>query len=620
MPTSRSSGYFVIGVVLATFGFLCWRASLPNSSQQGGMGFLHLRSDGDDYFVPRQLMDYENTVTVVTARNFARHGFAATHFLPDRGGHPLVSLYDRTGTQCISRSAPQNLLPYWNMLGTPALAASINNPCIYTHYPPLADWIFGAMAALGWDSLLQYKLLVIAANCGWLLLLFVWLRRQVHPWAAATTVLLAASLPAFLQWGDTLYYHSFQFLFLGAFLTCWHDYLARSRRRYLALAWLFYFLQAACSFQLTFFIVVAALGTHWVARPTEHRARIRVMALLALAPCVAFVGHQVLVASYAGWNDTFANLLATWRARVVELIPGWGGRYSYWIDSALLPLASIPVAILLWVATSIATGRPWRTRLLHLAILLVAGLSFLAALPGTTSEHAWMMYRHLMPFALLLIGFLADAVWAASRPPLGLVRVGLSAAGVVLLGIIAGRNLLHVQHEIAWNRLRNLHENPTNLVNRSLEVLYWNAGKPTASGNVFAPITGIRDVEPPGWHTDLRLVGPQPSHYEIWWADRVDIGSIQFLVDSPDAEHARRNCHVDLFDERDFAELPPESDTSVRAFEPGPNERWPTPPRSWLRVDLPRPVASRAMRLTCSGHAVMPLRQVEAYADARDTI
>jgi hypothetical protein len=633
MPRPSSPTLVVAATALLAFALLTWRASLPNNRQQGGMDFVAISTDGQAYYVPRALNEYENAVTLVTARHFARQGFLATHFLPNRGGHPLVSLYDKTRTMCVSATPPRNVHTYWNGFGEEVAAASLNNDCIYTHYPPLAEWIFGGLAVLGFDTPLCFKTLAILGNCAWLVLLFAWLRRLVHVWAAALTVPLAATLPSFLQWGDTLFYHPFQFPLLLAGLIAWQSYLAAPRARYLLATWSCYFLEALASYQLTLCFGIVAFGMCWIAHPAASwRARSKPLAMLALAPLGAFALHFALVVSYSGLGPAWANLRATYLARVSESTPGWIGRYGQWIDVALFPLAGIPLALVSIVALRRLVGAPGRCPLAHLGLMFLGGASFAVALPGTTSEHTWMMYRHFMPFVLLLVACLLDALMLVvvsarahglraalpgRRRPFAVLLCGAACVLLVWLGL---RNAAHVRHEVAWNRLRNHHENPANLARRAMDVVFWNQGAPRLHGNPWAPLTGWRGAEPPGWRTDLRLYGEAPWHYEIWWAEPVDIQSVRLLLDEAEAAPARDHCAVAFFDEVGFGSAPAAASASLEPFRPTSVEAVAAMPRTWLDVKLATPVSARALRVTCTGLATLALRQVEAYASPNPAI
>jgi hypothetical protein len=87
-----------LALISSIGGLLLWRASLPNNRYQGHVDFAVVKANGVSYYLPNEIGRYEDGVARTTAYNFARDGFLKTHFLPNRGGYPRVSMYDFTGT------------------------------------------------------------------------------------------------------------------------------------------------------------------------------------------------------------------------------------------------------------------------------------------------------------------------------------------------------------------------------------------------------------------------------------------------------------------------------------------------------------------------------------------
>jgi hypothetical protein len=615
-----------LALVVGVFGCLVWRATLPNNRQQAGQAFEKIWSDGTTYYLPLEINQYDNAVTQVTAANFARDGFRRTHFLANRGRHVKASLLDGTGTQCVSRVQPRNLLTYSNFLGHPVEARSLNNDCVYPHYPPLIDWLFGLLATAGFGQTIYYKLVALAVNCAWLFVLYFWLRREVVEPAALLALVLVATLPTFLQWADVLYYHSFQFLFFAIAIASWCRFLEQRDRVSFAITWTAYLLESLTSFELTMCLGITLAGTLLLARPTgPRRSPLFLLFLQALAPVVAFSLQVALIASFLGFDGAARNLGVTMFARMGDGAPGGLLRYFQWVDRALLPLAILPVIVLAFSSSRFVASVSLRRPVALLAILLLGGLSFLVVFPGMTSSHPWMMYRHLIPFIAFLLAYLLDSavlcmgICARTRKETP-TRYRRVLAGLCLLltllplSCLVYRNGGHVRGEIGWNLARNRHASPQNLVLSALDVVYWNEGAPYAHLNYYAPINGLRTGEPPGWVTSLRLVWPGSWHYEIWWLDEVPMKTVGILLGDDEVQAAREHCRLRLFDGADFRDLPDGTDVAQSRFTASADEPPPWARLAWLRFTLPHDVRTRALRLSCRGLNSLVLRQVEAYS------
>jgi hypothetical protein len=610
-----------LGIVPVLFGLLAWRSLSPDSRQLVGHHFDRVSVDGSAHAIPSSRSDYDDAVTVVTAHHFKQDGFWRTHLLPNRGGHPLVSFYDHTRTQCVSREQPRDLMMYREPSGRQVLARSNNNDCIYTHYPPLADWLFGAMAAVGFDELVHYRMLAIAANCLFLLLLLVWLRFDVKPLPAVAAVVVAATLPAFLRWKDALYYQPFQFLLLVAGLVAWRTFLQGPRRRHLVLTWMFFLLEALTSYELTLFFAIAIVGL-WAMDPPDGipRPRFRLILLQGLAPVSAFLIHHVLIVSYIGFGDTVANLQATLSDRVTRSLPQGSTWYFTGIDDGIFPLWGIPAACLVIWAVRRTAGLPCRNVFILLGTLCLGGLSFFLVFHGTATQHHWMMNRHLLPFGVQLVALLFDSI----RPAIKLCREGrtrrtrlsalLCSIGACLLLAIVGRNnLRQVEAELAWIRMKNRHPQPSDdLARTALAAMAWREDLSWIHGYAGALVSGVGT--PPGLTTGLRLTGPLASHLEIWWLEKIGVQDVRILIDSSDTTEARDHCVLSALDDRGFH---PVDEIAASVLEPFAPPTGTPPPRqngSWLRTTLPSPVGTRALRLTCAGHDAVAIRQIEVFS------
>ena len=588
-------------------------------------------TDGTGYYLPRGTNSYDNVVTMVTAHNFAQDGFRRSHFIPNRKG-AQISLGDRTGTQCESIDGNLHPMLYMNAFGERVQAASLNNDCIYIHYPPLADWAFGAMAALGLDQVLYYKILAIGLNCAFLLLVYLWIRREVRETAALVALVLTATLPAFLRWADALYFHCFQYFFLAALILSWDSYLRTRKWHLFVLTWLCYFCEALVSHQLTICGGILILGMLLLDVGVPRRTlwqRIRLVCAQGLAPIVAFSLYVGLCATLLGLAKTRSNLASTMSARMVQGsqfvgIPGGMKQLLQWVADDVLSWKMVALGIVFVVFARKISQAPLRRPLALLGIWMAGGVSFWVAFLGTTSEHFWMMYRQIMPFAILLIAIVADTSLASleawrhqcalgpQRAP-GLAVPASVLLGCIFVGLVGYRNIQYVAGDIRWNLVSNQVVNLDNLVRSRLDVIHWREDNTSRTEGLYTlPVSGLRVQEPPRWILDFRMLGPGTSHYEIWWLQAQPLRRVHLLVDDSQAEDVAKHCYLSFFDGETFQRMSETANISKEAFVPTGNERAPSVPYAWLRFSLSSQLRTRAARLTCGGMKTMTLRQIEA--------
>lgn len=600
--------------------FIAWRVMLPNNA--------HRDLDIDPAPEPGEMLaqtsnGYDDVVTIVTAHNFATEGFRPTHLLPNRRGAPLVSYFDFSHTQCESRAASGRTLTYPSFWGEPVEMLSLNRDCIYTHYPPLADWFFGGLAAMGLSRVVHYKLAAALLNGILLFLLYRWLRREVRPAAALAAVGVTGAAPAFLEWGSALYYQPFQYLFLVAGILCWSRFLERPARSWFWATWGLFCCEALVSYELVLFFGLAVAALTLLASGTAGAAqRVRWVAAQATAPLAATALHFGLRVSLFGISRTWENARVTAVTRVREGFEPW--RVELWFNRVhykLLPLGWMVLVVVLVVAVRWAAGKGVRRPVLLLAAMLAGALSFAAVFPGMAVMHTWMMYRHLLPFFALVVAYAAETVLGAVRAaPKGVRgwRPGLVVCGGLLcalpLGWAAWRSVRAIRTDVAWTVDANRHVDPGDLAPRFLDALYWRETGPQVYGvHMLTPLDGHR-TNGPGHPSPMFTVEPGAvAHYEIWWLQDVALRRVSFLTDAPSAEALRGSCALSAFDGEGFRRAPVEPRAWLDPFQPAAGE---APQESvWVRYALP--VSTRAVRLTCDGSSAIPLHHVEALGEDR---
>jgi hypothetical protein len=619
--TSRActaAGLALLGILLGASAF---RASLPSNRGHHGLD-LRVLPDGSMEWGTGN--GYDDAVTVATARNFAREGFLRTHLLPNRARAPLTSWLDVEQKMCHHARPAQRVILYMNVIGKPVEMDALAGDCIYTHYPPLADWFFGALASAGLDQVLTYKLVAIFLNGLFLVLFHLWLRREVREPAALLALALVAASPAVLQWTDALFYQPFQYLFLAAGMLSWTSYLRRPRPSRFALTWLLFLLESLVSLELVLFYGIVLAGLAFLERrPERVGARLKLLAIQASAPLAAFLLHFGLRASLLGLGPSWSDLTETYRSRAVGVLSAHYLPLAHSkLSGNLLPLSLFGLGLAAVVVQRRLTGGELRRPLALLGILLAGGLSFTALVPGTALFHYWSMYRHFMPFTVLLLALLADGFPALAGPLRGWRARPLPAAGfagLLLLGAVplgwaAFRDAREIRLEVAWNRERDRHADPDDLIPRFQDVLYWKESGRGWDPSLVEAVDGRR-VNPSARRSgEFQIHRGSVSHFEIWWLEPIELKTVLFLTSGERARDLAEECFLSFFDGGSFRQAGPDVKVAFDPFVPDPGEPPPPVPYSWVRFSLPSPVASRVARLTCGGLEAIPLHEISAFS------
>jgi hypothetical protein len=606
--SARSWTALALVTIAAVLAPLAWKVSLPNN-QHRDLDTFGLPPPGER--LSQITAGYDDVVTIVTAHNFARDGFLRTHLLPNRKFAPLVSYFDHDRTQCRAIEPPANPLRYPNFWGVPVDQVSLDSDCIYTHYPPLADWAYGAMASLGLDRVLHYKLAAVLLNCALLFLVYRWLRTRVAPGAAYGAMLFLALSPAFFEWAGALFYQPFQYLLLFGGLLSLHAWTERGSRRALLLTWALFFCEALVSPELIVFFGLAACSAALGASRGTWR-RIGALAFLASAPIAAMLLHVGLQVSLFG-PAALEELLGTLSSRAVRQTGGWGWRTGLdRIHEKLLPPALMGAGLLAVLLSARHGGPRLRPRLALLGVFLAGGLSFTAVFPGTAMVHSWMMYRHVMPFVTLLVAFVLDGAIHAARVvprwealPLrarGATVLCLALAGVVL-GWSAVRSARAIRAEVKWTLEVAAHHEPGNQGIEFLDVVTWSERGPLPYDLLLLHAFDGRRTEDPA---EAGSFGHLPdSHLDVWWLEPRTFGETAIATDRRAAERLAAACRVEVYDGGAFVPMRCSAAPLLSADPRAADVSW---------VRFPCAGRGRAVQLTCGALAEpIPLHEIEVY-------
>jgi hypothetical protein len=644
----------VLCVAVVTGVLLGWRTRLP-SNRHRELDVLVKTTASTAHDLKVIANTYDECVTQVTARNFARDGFLRTHFLANRGGYPLASFLDGSKTQCDNPSPTKNVVRYDFGNGIGIDMTSLNNDCVYAHFPPLADWLFGLVAMAGLDQYGHYRVLAVMLNTASLVVLYFWLRREVSEWASFVAIALAATLPAYIHWADALFFHPFQFLFLFGGLLSLSTYLTRRIRSHFVVAWLLFAGQSLLSYHLLPCTGVMMSVLVMLESGLTRRLRIKLLLALFSAPTLATLLHFGLRLSHMGVRHTLSNVVVTLHSRSLGGISHLGFvRLLMRFREHLIRFDLIVLSMLLVIAIRLYRRAPLKRPLWLLFGLFAGGVGFWVAFPGTNLAHHWITYRHLMPFVIVLLAEVAESIRLALVPSPGnepshvahctgleRIRDGIRAVfaaprrnlvhywGVpracacfsaclaltclVPLGWTASRNVTDIRKGLELMRDRAPSVAP-NLATHYLDLVQWSSdGSKNRNGHLYLLFDGRRLDALSNPNLAYRLPTGITSHDEIWWLEPIVIRSVALLTETTAVDMLNRQCWLSAFNGVAFDTITHRDSVSVEPFVPNANESA-APSYRWLRYALEAPLEARGIRLSCSRlNAPVPIHEMEIH-------
>lgn len=178
---------------------------------------------------------------------------------------------------------------------------SSNADYVYTHYPPLAEWIGGVIAvSTGFWEAYQLSFLTLFLS---MFLFFVIFRFLSDIIADDKISFLSASILVlsnyFISWADDIHQHLYIELFRWLFVYIWWKYLTTSKHRVVSIAslMLLYFAMCFLSFEPFVYIFIVIVGFAWV---FQKRLFSLDVFLLVCVPVVAFTLRLYLNSLYFG--------------------------------------------------------------------------------------------------------------------------------------------------------------------------------------------------------------------------------------------------------------------------------------------------------------------------------
>lgn len=279
------------------------------------------------------------------------------------------------------------------------------------------------------------------------------------------------------------------------------------------------------------------------------------------------------------------------------------------IRHQLLRLDLIVLCVILVVLVRMTVKAPLKRPLALLGILLAGASSFLLVLPATFLAHHWMMYRHFLLFSVLLLALVVDGTFRLfQRIRVSLARrtnhkemviaLSLTILSLLPLAWTAWRNGRDIQAELAWQNARLTSFDPSNLVSRFLDVVYWTDGGPIPyDDHIFLTVDGERSNPISERHPEFAISSKGTTHHEIWWLEPVNISKISILTEHESAESFINSCSLSWFDGAAFQNPLTEPVAEIEPFRPNRSEP-PAPSRSW--VHLRSALHTRSLRVACA--------------------
>ena len=351
--------------------------------------------------------NYTDANVLMAGENFARLGFWKLHFLP---------------------------VHYF----TP----SADNPIYYLHYPPLDQWVNGALQSFGMHSVYLMRLFCGTLFVAGLLAMYRAFVPLIGPLAAVCGLALAGTSGFFVGYATSLH-HSYNILFLGAFLLFFLPIAQRenpSGRSWLG-AWIALLLASLVSYEFILYAQIFAwvyvcgtgrLRTHWKALLLLATAPILGVGLHFLQNCWA-VGLSATLADGFGYKPYGEESRWNWLRQLPAAVSNRSGQRFFWAWPALL-LGTV----LLSRSERVGPDPESRRRIVSLLLgTLLAPLGWYLAMTRHVVIHAHTAGQ-LLPLVFVVLG--CAAAWSIgglfARRETWPVRV---LAGCALVALITGQ-------------------------------------------------------------------------------------------------------------------------------------------------------------------------------------
>lgn len=304
-------------------------------------------------------------------------------------------------------------LPMYNYTDTIA-----GNEFVYTHYPPMAEWVGGAFAKI--TKHYDFKTLSLIPLCLSVLLFFmiyhilsVWLKNDIASFAGASLLVLSNY---FIAWADDIHQHVFVEFYRWAFVYLWWLYLTSiQKNKWLVPALVFcYAMMCFHSFEPYVYIAIVIIGFPIALR--KKLIRWEVLLLLAV-PVACFVFRLWLSSRYLGsWDAMIQDMTLAYKHRTGS-DDRWseiGRVMSFWDYVQFLPetrlhrlghFYSLPslVVIMLGILGLVELRRMDNSMYRVAIVIYIAAISWMFVMPQHALIHIFTL-RHIGIFIGLVCG------------------------------------------------------------------------------------------------------------------------------------------------------------------------------------------------------------------------
>ena len=336
---------------------------------------------------------YADCFVLVSGKHFAEEGFSACKWLPVHQPGPLD-----------------------------------DPPQVYTHYPPLPDWVNGFQRiAFGWDSLFQFRLLPIAFTAIGYWAWFLFCRRVFGSTAAVVSLAYLATRQMNGDLADCIHGHAYHeaLRLAGFYLLVCFAHSSSTMKGSVSSSYGFLlavlFANAYASYESILDLQIFAWGyLLWVRRIRWSWKWLGI----AAAPIVAFMLQQMLNIWAVGWDHlsdirgTLVNRM-TGEISVGENETGMLG-YPSFLASRFEELTGVHALVVIALVAYAFLGRrvngEGSEKFKTLTLIGIAGVSWWLIFPSHTVIH-WFTFRHILPFLAALVGMSVAVAFKTNRQP-----------------------------------------------------------------------------------------------------------------------------------------------------------------------------------------------------------
>lgn len=357
--------------------------------------------------------NFDNIVTRVTSHHFAEEGFLKHYLLPNRKGHPGMSLW---GVPCFGQSEKPSLT-IENSAGEQRLITSFENDCIYTREPFAADLLWGIFRKWGATDN-NFAQIAFFLHIAGLIILTFFFANYFGMLSAIIGVSVFSASPFFLQSLNQTYYHPFIAITIPLMLWSADLYVLKGRKLFLYFYLVIHLFVNYLSLEYFFYgfiWIIFLLFFH-----KEERRRIQKILWLTMSGMILYVCLRLLqnylflndiklvlddfINVHARYNSSF--LVSEFKADLIFILN--------FIDIRLGPWwLTIPAVFYIYLKNSAKSLR-------QLSAWTIASISFIIFFPTYMMKHPLHIGFHLMlPYALMTTQIVHQ-----------LVGIQMSAAGI----------------------------------------------------------------------------------------------------------------------------------------------------------------------------------------------